>query len=44
MSENVLDIKQNQIDLNTATLSSGMYFVTCLDFQNRIKETIKVVK
>lgn len=44
MSENVFDIKQNQIDLNTATLSSGMYFVTCLDWQNRIKETIKVVK
>lgn len=44
MSQNVVDVKQNRIELNMAALPAGLYFVTCVDFENKIKETIKVVR
>jgi sugar lactone lactonase YvrE len=44
LHQNTYDVKQNQIELNTASLPSGIYFVTCWDVPNQRKEVLTVVK
>lgn len=44
INQNMYDVKQNCVELNTALLPAGLYFVTCFNERNNIRETIKVVK
>ena len=44
MRQDVFDIQQGTVELNTTSLHDGAYFITCMDFQNKIKQTIKIVK
>ena len=44
INQNMYDVKQNCVELNMVALTSGIYFVTCLDLNTQRKETIKIVK
>ena len=40
----IVDVKEYRTELNLTSLAAGMYVVTCRDEQNKIKETLKILK